>query len=94
MTIDELIIVTGLNLDVRWNEILGIFQTWLRHGTGSVDIKENGLRGAWGGGKTRKASIEDYCGRIQGTTIVVNAHREDRQEIQIPPSVVYEESTP
>ncbi len=92
MTIDELIIITGLKLDVQWNEGLGFFQTWLRHNSGSIDVKDGQmLRGVWGKGDTRKESIEDYCLEIQGQTIVINAFGKDRQEINLPPSITYTE---
>lgn len=94
MTINELATVTGLRVDVQWNEGLGKFQVWLRNGSRSVEIQDGiMLVGAWGGGKSRKDAIEDYCLQIQGKTIVVNAYGgEKRREISVPTSLIYEDS--
>lgn len=94
MTISELAMVTGLRVDVQWNEGLGKFQVWLRDGSRSVEVKDDGmLRGAWGGGKTRTEAIEDYCSQIQGQTIVINAYGgEKRRDVSVPASVICEDT--
>lgn len=87
MTLDEFIDITGLKLDVRWTEGLGIFQVDFHY----TDVKQGiMLAGWWGGGKTREAAIEEYCQRIQGETLVVHARNAaKRQEIKVPESLIF-----
>ena len=86
MTLNEFIVMTGLDLHIRWTEGLGIFQVDFR----GVDVKEGMmLAGNWGGGKTREAAIKDYCRQIQGQLLVLNAYNEKRREIKVPELLVY-----
>ncbi len=81
MTINELSIVAALYLDVRWIEGLLLFHASFQ----KVETMENGILGSvFGEGETREDAIADYCKRIAGKRIAVNAHKEKRREYQIP----------
>lgn len=88
MKLSEFITMTGLELDIRWTEGLGIFQVDFHN----TDVKQGiMLAGWWGGGKTRESAIEEYCSRIQGETLVIHARNAaKRQEINVPDSLVYD----
>jgi len=94
MTIEEVMTITETELKIKWNEGLEIFQVSLRdyvgvgHGYGIETIENKGsgiLTGTWGGGKTKKQAILNYCSRIEGLILVKDGmDRYKRREYPMP----------
>lgn len=87
MDLNEFMKVAGLELDVRWTEGLRLFQVDFK----CVDVADGHcVVSKWGGGRTRRNAIEDYCSQVQGQILVQHALcPEETRRIPAPSKLEY-----
>ena len=82
MTLKEVSIITDTSFVKR--KVKGIFQIHLER----VEVKDRSLLiGAYGVGRTIRATKRDYAKQLCGKKIIVAAMLPERREYQLPPKV-------
>lgn len=84
MTVEQLALMLGRRLEIVRQPNAALGDPWQASINGA-EIKDGAmLSGAYGRGVTPMEALSHYCTLIAGRTLVLNAYRESRTEINVP----------
>ena len=84
MTVEDLALMLGRRLEIVRQPNSDLGEPWQAQINGAK-VKEGALlSGAYGRGMTPMEALNHYCTLIAGRTLVLNAYRDSRTEINVP----------